>query len=294
MIYLDNAATTLQKSASVWRAMAQAVESCGNPGRSGHRAAMRAAGIVYDCRCAVAELFGLAQPERVVFTLNATHALNIAIKSCLKDGGHAVISGYEHNSVVRPLEGMEGVTYTVARSPVFEPEAVCGAVAEAITAETRCVILNHVSNVFGFVQPVEQVDALCRERGIPLVIDASQSAGTLPIKASALPGTAFVCMPGHKGLYGPQGTGLLICCKDIPLYSVLGGRDRQRFAGTTAAGLSPGRAGKWDAECTRHRRSAGGSAAGGGPGRGDPAAGAGAAGADGGGTGQYPGCAGVV
>lgn len=223
MIYLDNAATTMQKPASVWRAMAQAVGCCGNPGRSGHRAAMRAAGIVYDCRCAAAELFGLAQPERVVFTLNATHALNIAIKSCLKGGGHAVISGYEHNSVVRPMEGMEGVTYTVARSPVFEPEAVCGAVAEAITAETRCVILSHVSNVFGFVQPVEQVDALCRERGIPLVIDASQSAGALPIKASALPGTAFVCMPGHKGLYGPQGTGILLCCKDISLYTVLEG-----------------------------------------------------------------------
>lgn len=223
MIYLDNAATTLQKPASVWRAMAQTVGCCGNPGRSGHRAAMRAAGIVYDCRCAAAELFGLAQPEGVVFTLNATHALNIAIKSCLRSGGHAVISGYEHNSVVRPLEGMEGVTYTVARSPLFEPEAVCGAVADAITAQTRCVILSHVSNVFGFVQPVEQVDALCRERGIPLVIDASQSAGTLPLKASDLPGTAFVCMPGHKGLYGPQGSGILLCCKDIPLYTVLEG-----------------------------------------------------------------------
>ena len=225
MIYFDNAATTLQKPSSVWRAVAQAMETCGNPGRSGHKAAMKAADIVYDCRCLAADFFGLQEPQRVVFTLNATHALNIAIKSCLKGGGRAVISGYEHNSVVRPLEGMkgEGVTYTVARAPLFDPAAAYNAVVEALEEDTRCVILTHVSNVFGFVLPVEQVDALCARRGIPLIIDASQSAGVLPLDVSGLPGTAFVCMPGHKSLYGPQGTGMLLCCKDIPLYSVLEG-----------------------------------------------------------------------
>ena len=225
MIYFDNAATTLQKPSSVWRAMVQAVESCGNPGRSGHKAAMRAAEKVYDCRCLAADFFGLKDPERVVFTMNATHGLNIAIKSCLKDGGNAVISGYEHNSVVRPLEGLKGagVTYTVAQSPLFDPEGAYNAVVEAIDEDTRCVILSHVSNVFGFVLPVEKVDALCLRRGIPLIIDASQSAGTLPLDVSKLQATAFVCMPGHKGLYGPQGTGILLCCKDVPLYSVLEG-----------------------------------------------------------------------
>lgn len=223
MIYLDNAATTLQKPASVRRAVAQALETCGNPGRAGHRAALRAAEIVYDCRCAAAELFGMERPEGVVFTFNATHALNIAIKSCLAGGGHAVISGYEHNSVVRPLEGLAGAAYTVARWPLFAPEEAVPAVNAALREDTRCVILNHVSNVFGFVQPLEQVDALCRERGIPLVVDVSQSAGLLPLAVSRLPGTAFLCMPGHKGLYGPQGTGILLCCKDIPLYSVLEG-----------------------------------------------------------------------
>ena len=225
MIYFDNAATTLQKPPSVWRAAAQAMESCGNPGRSGHKAAMRAAEIVYDCRCLAAEFFGLQDPERVVFTLNATHALNIAVKSCLKGGGHAVISGYEHNSVVRPLEGMggEGVNYTVARSPLFDPEGVYNGVVEALTDDTRCVVLTQVSNVFGFVLPVEKVDALCARRGIPLIIDASQSAGILPLDLTKRSGTAFVCMPGHKGLYGPQGTGILLCCKDLPLYSVLEG-----------------------------------------------------------------------
>ena len=225
MIYFDNAATTLQKPSSVWRAAVQAMDTCGNPGRSGHKAAMRAAKIVYDCRCLAADFFGLKDPERVVFTMNATHALNIAIKSCLKEGGHAVISGYEHNSVVRPLEGLKetGVTYTVARSPLFDPEQAYNAVVEALEEETRCVILTHVSNVFGFILPVEKVDALCRRRGIQLIIDASQSAGTLPLDVSKLSATAFVCMPGHKGLYGPQGTGILLCCKDMPLYSVVEG-----------------------------------------------------------------------
>lgn len=225
MIYFDNAATTLRKPSAVWRAAAQAMENCGNPGRSGHKAAMRAAEVVYDCRCLAADLFGLPDPQRVVFTMNATHALNIAIKSCMKGGGHAVISGYEHNSVVRPLEGMkgEGVTYTVAGSPLFDPEAAYNSLVEAVEEDTRCVILTHVSNVFGFILPVEKVDALCRRRGIPLIVDASQSAGALPIDASKLPAAAFVCMPGHKGLYGPQGTGILLCCKDIPLYNVIEG-----------------------------------------------------------------------
>lgn len=225
MIYFDNAATTLRKPSVVWRAAAQAMETCGNPGRSGHKAAMRAAEVVYDCRCLAADFFGLPDPQRVVFTMNATHALNIAIKSCMKGGGHAVISGYEHNSVVRPLEGMDGdgVTYTVAQSPPFDAEKAYNAVADAITEETRCVILTHVSNVFGFVLPIEKVDALCRWRGIPLIVDASQSAGVLPLDLSRLQGTAFVCMPGHKSLYGPQGTGILLCCKEVSLYNVLEG-----------------------------------------------------------------------
>lgn len=186
---------------------------------------MMAADIVYDCRRAAAELFGLDTPERVVFTLNATHALNLAIKSLLHDGGHAVISGYEHNSVVRPLEAMaeRGVSYTAAVSPLFRPELVCPAIERAITPQTRCVIVTHVSNVFGFVLPLAEIDALCRKKGLPLVVDASQSAGLLPLDARALSAAVFLCMPGHKGLYGPQGTGLLLCCKDTKLYSLMEG-----------------------------------------------------------------------
>ena len=225
MIYLDAAATTLQKPAAVRRAVLRAMDTCANPGRSGHRPAMHAADIVYDCRQAAADFFHLDHPERVIFTQNATHALNLAIKALLHQGGHAVISGYEHNSVVRPLEAMkaQGVSYTVARSPLFDREGAYNAILEALREDTCCVILNHVSNVFGFQLPLEQVDALCARRGIPLVVDASQSAGVLPLDVSRLTGAAFVCMPGHKGLYGPQGTGILLCCKDREPYSLIQG-----------------------------------------------------------------------
>lgn len=225
MIYFDNGATTLQKPTQVARAMEAAMLSCANPGRSGHRPAIRAAETVYRCREEAAALFGAPGPESVVFTQNATHALNIAIKSVLHDGGHAVISGYEHNSVVRPLEAMkeQGVTYTVAHSPLFAQQAAYDAVCDAIQEDTRCVIINHISNVFGFVLPLEAIDQLCSRMGIALIVDASQSAGILPVDAQKLSSAHFICMPGHKSLYGPQGTGILISCKDEKLYSLMQG-----------------------------------------------------------------------
>lgn len=223
MIYFDSAATTLQKPSMVHRAVEAAMIGCGNPGRSGHKAAMNAAKTVYECRELIAELYGMAEPERVVFTQNATHALNIAIKSQLKGGGHAVISGYEHNSVVRPLEMMEGVEYTSVSTPLFDQDAAFEGMTAAVTDETTCMICTHVSNVFGFVLPVERLDAFCGERGIKLIIDASQSAGVLPLDMSKLKNTSFVCMPGHKGLYGPQGTGVLLCGNTDKLYSLTEG-----------------------------------------------------------------------
>ena len=223
MIYLDSAATTMQKPLQVCRAVEAAMIGCGNPGRSGHRPAMQAARIVYDCRELLAGFFGMTEPERVVFTMNATHALNLAIRSQLHGGGHAVISGYEHNSVARPLEAMENVRYTAVHTPVFDREALYLGIVDAVEEDTRCVIVTHVSNVFGFVLPIEELDAFCSRRGIRLIIDASQSAGVLPIDVSRLKSTAFICMPGHKSLYGPQGTGVLLCCKDQPLYSLMQG-----------------------------------------------------------------------
>ena len=209
MIYLDSAATTFQKPSAVARAMEDALASMSSPGRGGHPLAMRAADAAFQCRTELAELFHVKDPERVVFTSNATHGLNIAIKSLVPPGGRAVISGYEHNAVTRPLAAL-GAEVSVADGPLFRPKAVAEAFDALVRPGVDAVICNHVSNVFGFVQPVEAVAEICRSRGVPLVIDASQSAGILPLDLESL-GAAYIAMPGHKGLYGPQGTGVLLC-----------------------------------------------------------------------------------
>ena len=212
MIYLDSAATTFQKPPSVARAMAEALNTMSSPGRGGHPLAMQAAETAFRCRSELAELFHVRSPEQVVLTMNATHALNIAVKSLVPPGGSAVISGYEHNAVTRPLAAL-GAEVSVADGPLFHPEAVTEAFEALVHPGVDAVICSHVSNVFGFVQPVEAVAAVCRRQGVPLMIDASQSAGILPLDLEAL-GAAYIAMPGHKGLYGPQGTGILLCGRD--------------------------------------------------------------------------------
>ena len=210
MIYLDSAATTLEKPASVRTAMLNAMRSCASPGRGGHRAAERAAQVVYRCRNVATELFDVPSPEQVVLTFNATHGLNIAIRTLVKPGGVVLISGYEHNAVTRVLHSIPGIEVRVAAGRLFDPEDCVRNFETALTENVGVVICNHVSNVFGFIQPIDRIAALCSERGIPLIVDASQSAGVLPVSLNKWK-AAFVAMPGHKGLYGPQGTGLLLC-----------------------------------------------------------------------------------
>lgn len=221
MIYLDSAATTFQKPPAVETAMVDALRAMSSPGRGGYPAAMAAADAAFDCRSELAELYGLENPERVVFTLNATHALNIAIKTLVPPGGRVVISGYEHNAVTRPLAALEA-DVRIAEAPLFEPEAAAEAFAQRIDGEVDAVICSHVSNVFGFIQPVEAVAAVCRARGVPLIIDDSQAAGVLPLNMAEL-GAAFAAMPGHKGLYGPQGTGVLLCGEGVTPRTLLEG-----------------------------------------------------------------------
>ncbi len=222
MIYLDSAATTLQKPPEVARATAWAINHLASPGRGGHSAAMAAADTAFACRQAAAELFHLSDPEQVVFTFNATHGLNIAIKTLVRPGSTVVISGYEHNAVTRPLHAIPNVTVRVAESPLFDQRGAVEAFCRAITPEVSAVICCHVSNVFGFILPVEEIARLCRERRVPLIVDASQSAGCVPVDMEAL-GAAFIAMPGHKGLYGPQGTGLLLCGDTLPQPLLEGG-----------------------------------------------------------------------
>ena len=221
MIYLDSAATTFQKPPSVTAAMQDALLTMSSPGRGGYPAAMKAAETAFQCRSELAELFGVGNPERVVFTSSATHGLNIAIKSLVPPGGKAVVSGYEHNAVTRPLTAL-GAEVSAAEAPLFRQSEVAAAFDRLIVPGTDAVICNHISNVFGFIQPVEAIAAMCRERGVPFIIDASQSAGVLPLNLDRLE-AAFIAMPGHKGLYGPQGTGVLLCGENIPVRTLLEG-----------------------------------------------------------------------
>ena len=208
MIYLDNAATTLIKPVSVGREMLRAMQCCASPGRGGHKAAMRAAELVFRCREKAAALFHVPDPSNVVFTMNATHGLNIAIRSLSKAGTKVLVSGYEHNAVTRPLEAL-GAEIIVAESPLFDRAACLRAFQERIK-DAELVVCTMVSNVFGFILPMEEVAALCRENHVPLIVDASQAAGICEVDFEKL-GAAFIAMPGHKGLFGPQGTGLLLC-----------------------------------------------------------------------------------
>ena len=210
MIYLDSAATTLQKPRSVPRAIYRAVTTMASPGRGGYSAANTAAQIAFDCREEAARLFGLQDPEHVVFTCNATHALNIAIKSVVKPGDTVLVSGYEHNAVTRPLNAIAGVTVKVADGALFDPEDLLDRFDRMLTPDVDAVICTHVSNVFGYILPVGEIARLCTQRAVPLIVDASQSAGCLCVDMGRW-NASFVAMPGHKGLYGPQGTGLLLC-----------------------------------------------------------------------------------
>ena len=209
MIYLDSAATTFQKPLSVSYAMQRAMRTMSSPGRGGYAAARAAEETAFRCRSLAAELFGVPSPEQVVFTSNATHALNIAIRSLVPEGGRVAVSGYEHNAVTRPLHAL-GARYSISLPPLFDRAALLRAFENSISPELDAVVCTHVSNVFGFVLPIEEIAALCRAEGVPLIVDASQSAGILPFELDTL-GAAFIAMPGHKGLYGPQGTGVLLC-----------------------------------------------------------------------------------
>jgi cysteine desulfurase family protein len=212
VIYLDNAATSFPKPEAVYRAIEEfARVSGGNPGRAGHRLAVEAEAMIDDTRRLAARLFGAPRPERIVFCLNATDALNMAIKGVVRPGDHVITSVLEHNSVNRPLNRLEhdGVI-TLTRLPatgdhLIDPDGVTG----AWTSRTRLVAVTHASNVTGTIQPVGALGRIVRERGGLLLVDAGQSAGVVPVDvASDL--IDLLAFTGHKGLLGPTGTGGLV------------------------------------------------------------------------------------
>jgi selenocysteine lyase/cysteine desulfurase len=187
------------------------MEHCANPGRGGYASAMAAAETVYRCRESAGRLFH-CQPEQVVFTSNCTHGLNIAIRTLVQPGDKVAISGFEHNAVTRPLHAL-GAETMVAGRKLFDWEDTLQSWEDALRQRPKAAIFTHVSNVFGYILPVEEMASLCRLYGVPFIVDAAQSAGTLPISLKNLDAD-FIAMPGHKGLLGPQGTGLLLCGRD--------------------------------------------------------------------------------
>lgn len=227
MSYLDYGATSFHKPPQVSRAVERAMHTCASPGRGGYAAAEQAARVVFRAREEAGRLF-FCRPEQVVFTMNCTHGLNIAIRSLVHPGGRVVISGFEHNAVTRPLHALNAAL-TVAGEKLFDWEDTLACFDRALQPGVEAAVVTHVSNVFGYILPLEDIARMCRDRGIPLIVDAAQSAGVLPLDFEGL-GAAFLAMPGHKGLYGPQGTGLLLCSGDaLPLlYGGTGSMSREQ------------------------------------------------------------------
>lgn len=210
MIYLDTAATSRQKPELVYQRATQAMRETANPGRGGHAPALEAGRMVYAVREQVSAFFHVGEAERVVFTSNATDALNLAIQGMARPGGHIVSTTMEHNSVLRPLRALEarGVRHTLVQGDPGSGVVTAAQVAEALEPETCLVVCTHVSNVTGTQMPVEEIGALCRARGIPFLVDASQSAGVCELDMEAM-GIDLLACPGHKGLLALPGTGLL-------------------------------------------------------------------------------------
>jgi len=230
MIYLDQAATGFPKPSSVIEEQARCMRTyCGNPGHGSHALAMAAATKIYECRETAASFFGAESPSRVVFTLNTTMALNFAIKGLLRAGDHVLISDMEHNAVYRPIYKMADsgmITYDIFPTFVHQKgrtaEDICRAIEMRVRPNTRMLICAHASNICSAVLPLREIAALCARYGLLFVVDAAQSAGHFPIHIEEI-GIDALCVPGHKGLYGPQGTGMLILRKGVLADTVLEG-----------------------------------------------------------------------
>ncbi|MGA8848289.1 MAG: aminotransferase class V-fold PLP-dependent enzyme [Dehalococcoidia bacterium] len=221
MIYLDNAATSWPKPPEVLKAMTDVLELAGgNPGRSGHRLSVAAAREVYNAREDIASFFNVADPLRVIFTANATHAINIALKGLLKSGDHVVTSSIEHNAVMRPLRSLEkqGVCLSIvpcAADGSFDVKDV----VRVMNSHTRLVAITHASNVVGTILPVAEVASVAHEAGALLLVDAAQTAGTIPIDMPTM-GIDFLAFTGHKELQGPPGIGGLAIGENVDVSQI--------------------------------------------------------------------------
>lgn len=209
MIYFDNAATTWPKPPEVLDAMRYCLEEAGaNPGRSGHKLSLAAGKLVDRTRQAIADLFNISDPDRVIFTLNATDSLNMAIQGITEAGDHIITSSMEHNSVTRPLHCL-GNNIEVTKIPCNQQGLInMEELSRAIRSNTKAIVITHASNVTGTIMPIKLIGELVREAGKILIVDAAQTAGILDIDVEGMK-IDLLAMPGHKGLMGPTGTGVL-------------------------------------------------------------------------------------
>jgi cysteine desulfurase family protein len=218
LIYFDSAATTWPKPTEVWQAMENCIRFTGaNPGRSGHQMAIKAGRLVDETRELLATLFNITNPDRIVFTLNATEALNLGIKGLLKAGDHVITSSMEHNSVTRPLhvlqsKGIEVTKVTCAGDGSIKLEDI----EKAIRPNTTTIVITHASNVTGTLMPIAEIGRLAKKRGLYFIVDAAQTAGVFNINVSFMK-IHLLAFPGHKGLYGPTGTGGLYIAEGLEL-----------------------------------------------------------------------------
>ena len=221
MIYLDNAASSHPKPAAVIRAVAEQLRKNGaNPGRSGHKMGMDASETIYSARKTLANSFGV-EPETVIFTINTTDAINRALKGILKQGDHVVISNLEHNSVFRPLVALRDrgiITFDIADTGKSDEDTVMN-FCHALHPNTKLVFCTHASNVTGRILPIREIGKFCRNKGVLFGVDGAQTAGTESYNLQQ-DSIDLICVPGHKGLLGPQGTGALILSKPFDLTPV--------------------------------------------------------------------------
>lgn len=222
VLYLDNAATSFPKPPQVLQAVHQCMASYGgNPGRGSHRLSSRAADIVYTCREAAGAFFH-AEPEKIVFTHNATHGLNTVIKGYLQPGDHVLISDISHNAVFRPvyqLSKTSGVTFDIYTSGLSGAE-LWTELRSLIRPNTRMIVVTHMSNVSSLTDSLVEIATFCHQFNLLCVVDASQSAGHIPVYAD-MKGITAICVPGHKGLLGPMGTGLIVFSRHAPVCGTL-------------------------------------------------------------------------
>lgn len=224
MIYLDNAATSHPKPETVYKKVDETLRHVSaNPGRSGHRLAIEADRTIFDARESIARLFNIEHTDRIIFTPNATGALNLAITGLLKPGDHCITTAMEHNSVVRPLKflsltGVEVTKVPVSREGAVDPEDIGASIKES----TKLVAFTHASNVIGTITPAKEIIEKAHGKGVLCLLDAAQTAGSVPIDVEEL-GVDFLACPGHKGLYAPQGTGFLYIAPHVKLRPILFG-----------------------------------------------------------------------